>query len=150
MFVSILRRVPFLILALVALAACGAPKVALNGRVIDAYTNQPVKNASLTFGKQKPIQTTEDGSYTTSDWSSKDTVVVEAPGYEAATVNLAEKPELAATEATTVTLETTLRPNVLQGTIKDAFTGAPVANAQVMVSEVISATTTADGSYTLV
>lgn len=149
MFVSILRRVPLLLLVLITLAACGAPKIALKGRVIDAYTNQPVQNASLTFGEQKPIVTTEDGSFTTSDWTSKDTVVVEAPGYEAATVNLAEKPELAATQATTVTLETQLRPNVLRGTIKDVFTGAPVANALVSVSETISATTTADGTYTL-
>ncbi len=149
MFVSNLRRVPLLLMALIALAACGTPKVALNGRVIDKYTNQPVKDATLKFGEQTPITTTSDGSYTTLAWSPKDTVAVTAPGYESTTVNLAERPELAATQAQTVTLETVLRPNTLEGVIKDAYSGEPVAGAQVFVSETVSATTTADGSYTL-
>ena len=38
--------------------------------------------------------------------------------------------------------------DTLRGTIKDSFTGAPVANALV-ATDTVSATTAADGSYTL-
>ena len=146
MLVSSLRRAPLLIV-LLALAACGAPKAALNGRVIDAYTQQPVKDASLVFGERKPVAAA-DGLFSTQAWSPKDTLAVTAPGYEAATLNLAERPELAAAEPTTKTLDMVLRPNTLRGAIKDSFTGAPVANALV-ATDTVSATTAADGTYTL-
>lgn len=149
MVASYVRRVPLLLIALGLLAACGAPKITLSGRVIDAYTNQPVKDANLTFGKQKPIATGGDGRYTTAAWSPKDTLTVAAPGYESTTINLAEKPDLAKTQPTTVTLDTTLRPNTLRGVVKDAYTNQPIANARVSATDTISATTGADGSYTL-
>lgn len=149
MFATLVRRTALLTLALLALVACGAPKVALTGRVIDAYTNQPIKDASLTIGKNKPVTTGGDGSFTTTAWSAKDTLTVAAPGYESTTINLAEKPELTATKTTTVTLDTTVRPNVLRGVVKDAYSGQPIASAQVMATDTISATTDAAGSYTL-
>jgi hypothetical protein len=138
-----------LTLALLVLAACGAPKVALTGRVIDAYTNQPVKDVSLTIGKNQPIKTGGDGTFSTTAWSAKDTLTIAAPGYETATINLAEKPELAATKTTTATLDAMVRPNVLNGVVKDVYSGQPIANAQVIASDTISATTDANGAYTL-
>jgi hypothetical protein len=149
MFVSTVRRMPLLLLALLVLVACGTNKVALNGRVLDAYTNQPVKNASLTFGKNTPVTTDADGRYTTNGWTAKDTLRIEAPGYEAASVNLADKPELAKTEPATATLDVTIRPNTLSGVVKDAYTQQPVANARVQATDTISATTDANGAYTL-
>lgn len=149
MFVSIARRAALLTITLLVLVACGAPKVPLSGRVLDAYTNQPVKEASLTFGENKPIVTAADGTFATTAWTAKDTLTVAAPGYEAATVNLAEKPELATTGTTTVTLDTLLRPNVLRGVVKDSYTGQPIANARVSATDTISATTDASGAYTL-
>jgi hypothetical protein len=145
---STLRRMPLLALVMLVLAACGATPTPLNGRIIDAYTNQPVAGATLTFGQREPI-TAENGSFTTSAWNAQETVTVTAPGYEPVTVNLAEKPELAATDTTTKTLEATIRPNTLSGVITDAYSNEPVAGARVFVSETISATTGADGSYTL-
>jgi hypothetical protein len=149
MFVSTVRRVPLLLMALLVLVACGTPKVTLTGRVIDAYTNQPVKDATLTFGKNSPVKTDADGRYTTTAWDAKDTLSIAAPGYEAASINLAEKPELAKTEPTTATLDAMIRPNSLTGVVKDTYTDQPVANALVQVSETISATTDANGTYTL-
>lgn len=149
MIASLARRVILLAIALLALAACGAPKVTLTGRILDSYTNQPVKDASLQFGTNEPVKTGADGSYATTAWTAKDTVTITLPGYEPATINLAEKPELTATKAQTVTLDAQMRPNVLRGTIKDAYTGAPVANARISASDTISATTDAQGAYTL-
>jgi len=149
MFVSIARRAPVLLLVLLMLAACGTDKVALNGRVIDAYTQQPIKDAQLTFGDKQPLTTDANGSYTTTAWSTQDTLTVAAPAYEPTTILLADRPELKNTNALTVTLDTTLRPNTLRGVVKDAYTNQPVANAQVMATETISATTDANGVYTL-
>ncbi|MBV9787552.1 MAG: carboxypeptidase regulatory-like domain-containing protein [Chloroflexi bacterium] len=149
MFVSTVRRAPLLLIALLVLVACGTNKVALNGRVLDAYTNQPVKEASLTFGKNPAVKTDADGRYTTSGWSAKDTLSIAASGYESTTVNLAEKPELAKTEPTTATLDVTIRPNTLSGVVKDAYTNQPVGNARVQATDTISATTDANGAYTL-
>ncbi|HEX6288838.1 MAG TPA: putative glycoside hydrolase [Herpetosiphonaceae bacterium] len=149
MFVSTVRRVPLLMIALLVLVACGTNKVTINGRVIDAYTNQPVKDAALTFGKNGPVKTDAEGRYTTTAWSAKESVSIEAPGYETTSINLAEKPELAKTEPTTATLDVTIRPNTLRGVVKDAYTDQPVANALVQATETISATTDANGAYTL-
>ena len=149
MFVSTVQRAPLLIIALLLLVACGASKVTINGRVLDAYTNQPVKEASLTFGKHSPVKTDASGKYTTDAWSAKDTLSINAPGYETTTLNLAEKPELAKTEPTTPTLDVTIRPNTLSGVVKDGYTNQPVANALIKASDTISATTDATGAYTL-
>jgi hypothetical protein len=149
MVVPILRRVPLFAIAIAFLAACGAPKAPLSGQIIDAYTNEPVAQASLTFGDQSPITSGADGRFITSDWAPDSVLNVAAPGYEAMTVNLAEKPDLAGSEPTTRTLDLTIRPNTLRGVVKNTYTGEPVANALVSATDTISATTAADGSYTL-
>lgn len=149
MVLATLRRAVALIAALLVLAACGGPTVSVTGRVLDAYTNQPVSNANLTFGTNKPVTTAADGTYATTAWSAKDTLQVSAAGYETTSMNLADKPELAATKTQTVTLDTVIRPNVLTGVLKDAYTGEPIANARISASDTISATTDTSGKYTL-
>ncbi|CAA9299851.1 MAG: glycoside hydrolase, partial [uncultured Chloroflexia bacterium] len=47
------------------------------------------------------------------------------------------------------TLDVTLRPNTLSGTITDSYSKQPLANVQVQASDTISATTDAEGRYTL-
>lgn len=150
MFRSKMRRLALPAAVAFVLAACGgAPKVTLTGRVIDAYTQKPVNGASLTFAERQPLQTTADGNFATTEWDAKDSVKIAAPGYEAATLKLAEKPELADTKAQTVTLDALIRPNTLSGVVTDAYTGQPIPSAQVSVSPTISATTDAKGAYTL-
>jgi hypothetical protein len=147
----VVRWLPFFLLAL-TLAACGSNKVALQGRVLDAYTNEPVEGAMVKIGDRSGVATDGSGSYTTTDWNAEETLMAEAAGYEAATLNLAEKPELKEPQAQpspAVTVDVTLRPNTLSGTVNDAFTGQPLANAVVQASDTISATTGADGAYTL-
>jgi protocatechuate 3,4-dioxygenase beta subunit len=146
-----MRCLPFFLLALM-LAACGSNKVALQGRVVDAYTNQPIEGAMLKIGSQSGVATDANGSYTTNDWNAKETLTAEAAGYEATTVKLAEKPELQSPQAQpspAVNLDLTLRPNTLSGTVTDAFSGQPLTGAVVQVSDTISTTTGTDGSYTL-
>jgi hypothetical protein len=145
------RCLPVFLLA-VTLAACGSNKVALHGRVVDAYTNQPIEGAMLKIGRGGGITTDASGNYTMDDWSAQEMLTAEAAGYEAATVNLAEKPELKQSQAqasSPAKLDVTLRPNTLSGTVSNAFTNQPVANAVVQASDTLSTTTGADGRYTL-
>jgi hypothetical protein len=148
----VLRCAPLALLALV-LAACSSNKVALQGRVLDAYTNQPIPGATLRVGDRAGITTDANGAYTTTEWGAEDTLQAEAGGYDPATLNLAEKPELKnppqAQASPAVALDMTLRPNTLSGTITDAFTKQPLPNVLVRATDTISATTSADGSYTL-
>ncbi len=149
MKLPLVRRILPVIVALLLLAACGAPQIPLSGRVIDAYTEQPVANATIKFGDRAPLTSDASGTYLTTAWNAKDSVTIEAPGYEPVTIDLSQRPELAAGDPVTKTLETVLRPNTLSGVITNAYTGEPVANARVFVSDVISATTDAEGRYTL-
>lgn len=147
----VLRCLP-LVLFSILLVACGSNNVALQGRVLDAYTNEPIEGALLRVGNRSGITTDADGSYTTTDWNAEETLTAEAAGYEATTINLAEEPGLQASEAQAspgASLDLILRPDTLNGTVTSAFTGEPLADALVQVSETISATTSADGTYTL-
>lgn len=145
-----LRCLPIFLLALL-LTACSSNDVALQGRVVDAYTNEPVEGALLRIGSRSGITTDANGTYTTNAWNAEETLTAEAAGYEALTINLAERAELAESQeqSSSVSLDVTLRPNTLQGTVTDAFTGEPLADALVQVSETISTTTGTDGTYRL-
>jgi hypothetical protein len=139
-----------LLMLVFALVACGATTT-LEGRVLDAYTNQPIQSVSLRFGAQQVATTDANGKYATDAWSAKETLVLEAPGYEPVTLNLADNPELAQAQGRkeSVRLDATLRPNTLAGVVKDAYTGQPVANAIVQATNEMSATTDTDGAYKL-
>jgi hypothetical protein len=151
MFVPILRRLVVLLFVLGILAACSTTETTLNGRVLDAYTQQPVEGARLQFGDRQAIATDEQGRYETENWSADEMVQVEAPSYEPNRLDLAAQPQLAEAQGNqpTATLDVTLRPNTLAGTVKNANTGQPVADAVVWATDTISATTNAEGSYTL-
>src|SRR3712207_842822 len=75
-----LRCLPFLLLAFL-LAACGSNNVALQGRVLDAYTNEPIEGALLRVGNRSGITTDANGSYTTNAWNAEETLTAEAAGY---------------------------------------------------------------------
>ena len=138
-----------LILAVAALLnACMGPPIALNGTITDAYTGQPVPNAKLKLGSQSAT-TDAGGKYQLPSFSSGDTLEASAAGYETLNVALESQPQLEKPEPPAATLNAKLRPNTLSGVITNSYTGEPVAGAQVQASETVSATTGADGRYTL-
>ncbi|GAB4109845.1 MAG: putative glycoside hydrolase [Roseiflexaceae bacterium] len=135
------------------LAACSRqPDVALTGTVTDAYTGQPVPAASIALGEQN-LTTDSSGAFNITNWSTKETLQVSAQGYEPTTVDLAAQPQLAQPTPPAVSIQTTLRPNTLSGTITDAYTGQPIAGvtieATTSVTATVTATTDANGSYRL-
>jgi hypothetical protein len=143
------RRLPILLVGLIVLVACSADTATLQGRVLDAYTGKPVKNATLAIGQHKSLTTGVDGSFSTTSWSPKDTLTVSAGDYETQTLNLAEKPDLQQTKTPTVTLDVVVRPNTLRGVITDSYTHKPVANARVGMNGGAGATSDANGVYVL-
>ncbi len=148
---------PFLCLvAVLALAACGANTVPLAGTITDSYTGQPLAAATLTIGSNS-VPLKADGSYSTTAWQPDDTVAVAMPGYDPVTLALREiVPERPAT-GTSVALDIELRPNTLAGTVSSKATKQPLVNALVAVQIVsgtetvtlAQATTDANGAYQL-
>jgi hypothetical protein len=149
------RRAPaaFALLLIAALlAACSRQPVVLTGTITDAYTGEPVPQAVIAIG-ETTVTTDANGVFQTPEWRRSDTLAVSAPNYEAFALPLEGRPEIAATDAQTITLDTALRPNSLSGLITDSFTGQPVAGAEVIatfnVSQTVTAATGADGRYSL-
>jgi hypothetical protein len=144
------RPAPLILCICLFLAACGdTRKVTLNGQVRDAYTKEPIEGAQVIIAKQAGVPTNQDGRYTTQAWQPNDTAVIKATGYETATIDLAQRPELKKSQVLTHTLHAELRPNTLSGVIKDAFTDAPIQGAVVMAGDNLRATTDASGRYDL-
>ncbi|KAB8142966.1 hypothetical protein F8S13_12045 [Chloroflexia bacterium SDU3-3] len=139
-------RVSTLSLAALALAACGAG-VPLTGTITDAYTGKPVA-AQVKVG-WGTASADAQGKYQIGSWSQNDTMQISADGYEPATVALSQQPQLATPAQPAATLDTQIRPNTLSGTVTDSFTAQPLAGAVVQATAAISATTGADGRYTL-
>jgi len=146
-----LRRPPMaaLVVALAALlASCGGPEIPLNGTITDAYTGKPVPAATISLGGAQ-LTTDVGGKYQVTRWTEKDTLLVVANGYEPVSITLAQQPQLAKPTPPAVTLDAKIRPNTISGSITDAYTGQPLAGAQIKASDTLSATSTADGHYTI-
>ena len=134
--------------AILLLAACNAASVPLSGTVTDAYTGKPIPAAEIKVGGNSAMADA-NGTFQIANWSQKDTLQISAAGYEPSSVILESQPQLAKPTAPTATIATTIRPNTLTGILTDGFNGKPLAGALVKASTTISATTKADGSYTL-
>ncbi|MDP8910106.1 MAG: carboxypeptidase regulatory-like domain-containing protein, partial [Chloroflexota bacterium] len=131
---------------LLLLVACGGPSVPLTGTVLDAYTGEPVAGATVEVGRAKATSDAA-GKYQLAKWSAKGKLRASAAGYEPAEIDLAQQPVDQASGAPT--RDISIRPNVLSGAVTERYTGAPVADAVVKVSDTISTTTGTDGRYTL-
>src|SRR5688500_14094408 len=99
-----------LLLTAALLAASTRLPVVLTGTVTDSYSGQPVPEASVVIG-DTPISTDAQGVFRTPQWRKSDTLSVAAPNYEPLSLALEGRPELAATDAQTITLDTAIRPN---------------------------------------
>jgi hypothetical protein len=147
-----IRRLPLVAFAIALaalLAACGGPEIPLNGTIVDAYTGKPVPSATINLGGAQ-LSTDAGGKYQVVQWSDKDTLQIAANGYEPISIVLAQQPQLAKPTPPAMTLDAKLRPNTIAGAISDAYSGKPLAGALVKASDTLSATTAADGRYTLV
>jgi len=147
-----IRNLPLVVFAIALaalLAACGGPEIPLNGTIIDAYTGKPVPAATINLGGAQ-LSTDAGGKYQVAQWSEKDTLQIAANGYEPVSIVLAQQPQLAKPTPPAMVLDAKLRPNTVGGAIADAYSGQPLAGALVKASATLSATTAADGRYTLV
>lgn len=133
---------------LMLLAACGGPNVPLTGTITDAYTGKPIPSAQVKVGWNSAVADAQ-GKYQIPSWSSKDTLQIQADGYEPATIALESQATLAKPTPPAATFDTQIRPNTLNGTLTDSFSGKPLAGVLVKVTDTISATTDAEGRYTL-
>jgi hypothetical protein len=139
----------FLIL-LFALAACSRqPDIALTGTITDAYTGQPVVGVNISMG-EKQLVTDATGVYRIPTWTTKDVLNISAQGYEALSLDLATKPDLATPTPPAMVLDTVIRPNTLSGIVTDGYSNQPLAGVRISAGGTISTTTTADGRYSLV
>lgn len=130
------------------LAACGGPAVPLTGTITDAYTGKPIASAQIKVGWSSAVADAQ-GKYQIANWSQKDTLQIQANGYEPAAIPLETQAALAQPTQPAATFDTQIRPNTLAGTLKDDFTGQPLSGALIKVTDAISATTDASGHYTL-
>ncbi|OAN43199.1 hypothetical protein A6A03_18610 [Chloroflexus islandicus] len=137
-------------LIVAVLAGCAAQPVILTGVVTDAYTGAPLSGVTVAIGEQT-LTTDEQGRFQTERWRPEDTLALQAPAYEPLNLPLADQPGVGQSGVFTVTITTSLRPNVLSGVVTDLYTGQPISGAQVRLegNEAAQAVTDDAGAYTL-
>jgi hypothetical protein len=170
-------RLLFLLAGMLLLVACSTPlnptsRSPLHGRLVDAYSGDPVANARVVADSHEVTSAT-DGTYTLDSWSPDDVLEISAAGYETRQLPLETEPQIATTgETNTISLTIQLRPNTLQGSVTDQYSEEPLAGVRIIASEpgaqpqqatsdaaeattapavttIVSTTTGADGSYQL-
>lgn len=137
-------------LIVAVLAGCAVQPVILTGVVTDAYTGAPLSGVTVAIGDQT-LTTDEQGRFQTERWRPEDTLALQAPAYEPLNLPLADQPGVGQSGVFTVTITTSLRPNVLSGVVTDLYTGQPISGAQVRLegNETAQAVTDNSGAYTL-
>ncbi len=61
----------------------GETKIAVSGRVVDVFTQQPIAGAEVTIGDLEPVHSDADGAFSVPDvFVGERAVVVKAPGYD--------------------------------------------------------------------
>ena len=141
-------------LSLYPSASSTAPTtLTLNGLVVNGVTRAPIAGASVTLVETGATATTgTDGRFTLDGITLKNfTLNLSATGYQSSTVGM----QVAAFGTAEATLALSLpgsgaTTSILQGTVKDASTGAPIAGATVQISgTAFSVVAGADGRYAL-
>ncbi|HEX6369309.1 MAG TPA: carboxypeptidase regulatory-like domain-containing protein [Longimicrobium sp.] len=139
--------------------ACGGR---FEGRVVDGETRQPIAGARLrTADATSPVATTDAaGTYVTSMLQARrQTLIVEAEGYESVTLHGVEPAQLDTTVLAEVPLvRTSPHPGAIAGRIRNARSLAAIPGAGVTLRRGINAitgdvaatgTTGADGRYSI-
>ena len=145
---SLIFALPMLILlgmGLNSLLSGSASAAEVDVAVTDSATGQALQGAIVTVGDQQ-ISTNDKGIATVKRPDDAQSITVQAVNYEPmwGTIDKSSKTEQAVA----------LRSTTVSGVLTDAVTGQPIAGARVVVMDAngpteISATTAADGTYTV-
>jgi hypothetical protein len=114
------------------------------GTITDASTNQPISNATVSYGGPTSAATNSAGQYTLSNVTEGSyTLVVNASGYASQSKPVTVGP------GATATVNAALAPNpgTVTGTVTDSGTAQPISGATVS-DGATSTTTNANGLYT--
>ncbi|HEU5090727.1 MAG TPA: putative glycoside hydrolase, partial [Roseiflexaceae bacterium] len=110
----------------------------LHGVITDAYTGKPLPDVLVKASDTISATTGADGSYVLNDVSEQVALTISSARYET----------LSHTIDRLVTYDAALRPNTLEGTLKNSYTGEPIAGATVKAGDA-SATSDDSGHYVL-
>ncbi len=110
----------------------------LQGVLIDQYTQQPISGAAIQTTSGLTATTGADGTYKLVGVPETFDVTISAPHY----ADVQQSVERA------TSLDATLRPTLLTGTLTDKYSSKPIAGATV-ATDSAKATTDAEGRYTL-
>ncbi len=112
----------------------------LSGMITDSYANKPIAGAVVAVVGSHVLSATTDvtGHYTLGQVPEAFQIEVRAPNYEVQKGDIRQSTEH----------NLTLRPNVLEGVVKDRYTDQPVAGVKVDMSDA-QVTTDAQGKYRL-
>ena len=116
----------------------------LHGMVVDTYTSQPIAGVEVTLGEVRAT-TDEQGRFTLKDIPPDGALVFAHAGYQEVRMPLDR----------TTTIDVAMRPDIVEGVVRDASSGTVLSNTTVIASEPISGTvlanvrTDAEGRYRL-
>jgi hypothetical protein len=108
----------------------------IRGKVTDAWTNQPLAGVQIKASETISMTTAADGVYQLVDVPEQFTLQAIYPDYVPFSQELSKQ----------TTLDVTLANGILQGTVTDQYSGAPLADVTVSVGDTTT-TTDAQGKY---
>ena len=110
----------------------------LHGVITDAYTGKPLADVQVKASDTISATTGADGSYVLNDVPEQVALTISAARYETLSHSIDRL----------VTYDAALRPNTLEGMLKNSYTGEPIAGATVKAGDA-SATSDDTGHYVL-
>ena len=134
--------------ALLFVSACGSEAIALRGVVRDAYTDAPIPSAIVQIGSSKSMSDAS-GAYSVDQWLRRQTLTVTMSDYEEKSIDLSKQKFPQTLTAADTVVDVELRPNVIRGTVIDAWSKQPLAGVLIQANTVLSTTTGPDGTYTI-
>lgn len=138
---------------------CSTP-VTLEGKIVDAYTNQPIASAHVSINDGALVKTDAQGNYVITVRENHATLRVHAPDYDTLQVTLGEVRGSSPERRQIAHLA--LRPHRLEGEVTDRYTGQPIADVHIQAQAIdaaqtpipghpiLTATTSSTGTYVLV
>lgn len=108
----------------------------IRGRVIDAWTNQPLAGVQIQASETLSMTTAADGVYQLVGVPESFTLKATYPDYVPFSQDMTKQ----------ISLDVTLTNGILQGTVTDQYSGAPLAGVAVAVGD-STTTTDAQGKY---
>ena len=89
------------------------------------------------------------GAYSVDQWLRRQTLTVTMSDYEEKSIDLSKQKFPQTLTAADTVVDVELRPNVIRGTVIDAWSKQPLAGVLIQANTVLSTTTGPDGTYTI-